>query len=128
MKAHSSFPAIQSHWNIPFKMFAFLAMSGVAHAQNEASVQDDKAWLQSKGALLFEDTFDRKVAGNGLKDIGNGWESATADRAPQIRQADIDEASSRSTAMVRLLGMASTSITMPGSPMVGQHCAFGFPA
>jgi len=91
MKAHSSFPAIQSHWNIPFKMFAFLAMSGVAHAQNEASVQDDKAWLQSKGALLFEDTFDRKVAGNGLKDIGNGWESATADRAPQIRQADIDE-------------------------------------
>jgi len=91
MKTPSSLPAVQSHWNISFKVFVVLAISGIAQAQDGASVQDDKAWLQSKGTLLFEDTFDRKVTGNGLKDIGNGWESATADRAPQIRQADIDE-------------------------------------
>jgi hypothetical protein len=50
----------------------------------------DAAWLQEKGALLFHDAFERAVTGNGLKGIGNGWESATADRVPQIRQADLD--------------------------------------
>jgi len=50
----------------------------------------DAAWLQGKGTLLFQDAFERTVTGNGLKGIGNGWESATADRVPQIRQADLD--------------------------------------
>ena len=31
------------------------------------------------------------MTGNGLKGIGNGWESATADRVPQIRQADLND-------------------------------------
>lgn len=53
------------------------------------SAADDAAWLQTKGTLVFHDTFDRSVTDNGLKGIGNGWESATADRVPQIRQADI---------------------------------------
>jgi hypothetical protein len=52
---------------------------------------DDAAWLKEKGKLLFADTFDREETGNGLKAIGNGWESATADRVPQIKQADLDE-------------------------------------
>lgn len=52
---------------------------------------DDTAWLQSKGTLIFQDTFDREEDGNGLKAIGNGWESATADRIPKIKQADLDE-------------------------------------
>jgi hypothetical protein len=51
---------------------------------------DDAAWLQTKGALLFHDAFEREETGNGLKDIGNGWESATADRVPHIKQADLD--------------------------------------
>ena len=51
---------------------------------------DDAGWLQSKGTLLFHDAFEREETGNGLKDIGNGWESATADRVPQIKQADLD--------------------------------------
>jgi len=52
---------------------------------------DDAAWLQAKGTLLFHDAFEREETGTGLKAIGNGWESATADRVPQIKQADLDE-------------------------------------
>ena len=52
---------------------------------------DDATWLQTKGALIFQDTFDREEAGNGMKAIGNGWESATADRAPNVKQADLDD-------------------------------------
>jgi hypothetical protein len=51
---------------------------------------DDTAWLQSKGTLIFHDAFEREETGNGLKGIGNGWESATADRVPEIKQADLD--------------------------------------
>ncbi len=51
---------------------------------------NDTAWLQSKGTLLFHDAFERDETGNGLKGIGNGWESATADRVPQLKQDDLD--------------------------------------
>lgn len=52
--------------------------------------RDDAAWLRKKGTLLFEDTFDREEDGNGKAAIGKGWESATADRAPHLKQADLD--------------------------------------
>src|SRR4051794_3901649 len=52
--------------------------------------RDDAAWLRGKGALVYHDSFDREETGSGLKGIGNGWESATADRVPQIKQADLD--------------------------------------
>jgi hypothetical protein len=54
------------------------------------SAADDATWLQTKGTLIFHDTFERDETGTGLKDIGNGWESATADRVPKIKQADLD--------------------------------------
>ena len=41
--------------------------------------------------MIFADTFDREEDGNGLKAIGNGWESATADRASHIKQVDLDD-------------------------------------
>ena len=50
---------------------------------------DDAAWLRS-GTLLFEDAFDREEDGNLAKAIGNGWNSATADRVPDVKQADLD--------------------------------------
>lgn len=59
-------------------------------AASRISVADDAAWLRSKGRLIFADAFDREETGNGAKAIGNGWESATADRAPTIKQADLD--------------------------------------
>lgn len=55
-----------------------------------AVIADDAAWLRTQGTLVFHDSFDREEAGNGLKAIGNGWESATADRVPDIKQADLD--------------------------------------
>ncbi|MFM8496304.1 MAG: hypothetical protein ACKOEM_12380 [Planctomycetia bacterium] len=50
---------------------------------------DDAAWLRG-GTLLFEDSFDREEDGNLAKAIGNGWNSATADRVPDVKQADLD--------------------------------------
>lgn len=51
---------------------------------------DDALWLRMKGTIVFEDRFEREEDGNLAKAIGNGWESATADRVPNIKQADID--------------------------------------
>ena len=54
------------------------------------SAADDTAWLQTKGTLIFHDAFERDETGTGLTGIGNGWESATADRVPKLKQADLD--------------------------------------
>lgn len=51
---------------------------------------DDAAWLRQRGTLLFKDSFDREEEGNLAAAIGNGWTSATANRVPQIKQADLD--------------------------------------
>jgi hypothetical protein len=52
--------------------------------------RSDRDWLHSAGKLIFHDAFEREEEGNGLRGIGNGWESATADRVPHIKQADLD--------------------------------------
>jgi hypothetical protein len=52
---------------------------------------DDAAWLRERGTLLFKDSFDREEEGNLAAAIGNGWNSATANRVPQIKQADLDD-------------------------------------
>jgi len=51
---------------------------------------DDTSWLQKTGKLIFRDEFEREEDGNGMKAIGNGWESATADRVPHLKMADLD--------------------------------------
>lgn len=63
----------------------------VAVLQGSPLQANDRAWLRERGTLIFEDTFDREEAGNGIAAIGNGWESATADRVPHIKMADLDE-------------------------------------
>jgi hypothetical protein len=55
-----------------------------------ALAQDDSAWLREQGRLVFHDSFEREEEGNLAKAIGNGWNSATADRVPEIKQADLD--------------------------------------
>ena len=62
-----------------------------AEAKPATQPSKDAAWLAEKGKAIFHDSFDRDETGNGLKDLGNGWESATADRVPQIKQADLDQ-------------------------------------
>ena len=51
---------------------------------------NDRFWLESRGVLIFHDAFERQEDGNLAKAIGNGWNSATADRVPQIKMADLD--------------------------------------
>ncbi|MBM3858829.1 MAG: LamG domain-containing protein [Verrucomicrobia bacterium] len=55
-----------------------------------AAPRDDAVWLREKGTLIFHDAFEREETGNLAKAIGNGWNSATADRVPHIKQADLD--------------------------------------
>lgn len=52
---------------------------------------DDAAWLTKQGTLIFHDAFEREEDGNLAKAIGNGWNSATADRVPHLKMADLDE-------------------------------------
>lgn len=54
-----------------------------------SAAADDSAWLKS-GTLIFEDSFDREEDGNLAAAIGNGWNSATANRVPDVKQADLD--------------------------------------
>ncbi|QOV89590.1 LamG domain-containing protein [Humisphaera borealis] len=69
---------------------ALLSAAAPGDDTKSANGRDDAAWLKSKAKLVFHDEFDREEDGNGLKAIGNGWESATADRVPKIKQADLD--------------------------------------
>jgi len=55
------------------------------------AAEDDAAWLRDHGTLLWHDSFDREEEGNLATAIGNGWTSATADRVPAVKQADLDE-------------------------------------
>lgn len=76
---------------MPLRRLTLLGLLTLTLAAAEPPARDDAAWLKEKGKLLFADTFDREETGTGLKALGNGWESATADRVPQIKQADLDE-------------------------------------
>ncbi len=52
--------------------------------------RDTPAWLESRATLIFHDDFEREESGNLAAALGNGWNSATADRVPAIKQADLD--------------------------------------
>lgn len=71
-------------------LLAPLVALHAADSKPSAAPYDDAAWLREKGALIFHDAFEREETGNGAKAIGNGWNSATADRVPQLKQADLD--------------------------------------
>lgn len=69
-----------------------VSLSLTLHAEPEKRITavDDAAWLSGPGTLIFHDAFEREEDGNLAGAIGNGWNSATADRVPQIKQADLD--------------------------------------
>jgi len=69
---------------------AMLLACYVVVIHTSAAMADDDAWLRDKGTLLFKDSFDREEDGNLAAAIGNGWNSATANRVPNIKQADLD--------------------------------------
>ncbi|MCE9630549.1 MAG: hypothetical protein K8S94_07510 [Planctomycetia bacterium] len=83
MSIHTT--SIRVAYSLPLLIGAALTMSGPT-----TTAGDDAAWLREKGTLLFEDSFDREEDGNLAAAVGNGWESATANRVPDVKQADLD--------------------------------------
>jgi hypothetical protein len=55
-----------------------------------AASSTDATWLRENGTLIFHDAFEREETGNGAKAIGHGWNSATADRVPHLKMANLD--------------------------------------
>lgn len=72
--------------SFPF-LAACLALASVILAGERG---DTPAWLESRATLIFHDDFEREESGNLAAALGNGWNSATADRVPAIKQADLD--------------------------------------
>jgi hypothetical protein len=109
---------------IPLTLF-LITLSGVASAT--AAPGRDAAWLQSKGTVVFHDAFEREEDGNLLKAIGNGWESATADRVPQIKQADLDEGILKIASATKAAGHAAHIHHDAGFADGGVVIRFRFP-
>ena len=88
---------------------------------------DDAAWIRERATLVFHDPFERSVNGNLMKAIGNGWESATADRVPQIRQADIESGTLKIASATKEAGHAAHIHHDAGFEDGGAQIRFRFP-
>jgi hypothetical protein len=77
--------------------------------------QSDSTWLSTKGTLIFHDAFEREEDGNLAKAIGNGWNSATADRVPHIKMADLDQG---------ILKVASASVEAKHAAHIHHEAGF----
>lgn len=110
-----------------FLITALLAPLAASFAADDSKPRNDVAWLQSKGTLLFHDAFEREEDGTGLKAIGNGWESATADRVPAIKQADLDDGILKVTSATREAGHAAHIHHDAGFADGGAVVRFKFP-
>lgn len=75
-------------WQVGYRLVSIT--SGRSSTRTPAAA-DDAAWLRNNGTLILTDTFDREEDGNLAAAIGNGWNSATANRVPDIKQADLDD-------------------------------------
>lgn len=97
-----------------------MMLAGSMHA-------DDAAWFREHGALVFHDAFERSEDGNGLKAIGNGWESATADRVPRIKQAHLEDGILKITSATKEAGHAAHIHHEAGFTDGGVIVRFRFP-
>lgn len=98
-----------------------------AFTSSAADAPNDLAWLQKSGTQIFHETFDREETGTGLKAIGNGWESATADRVPAIKQADLDGGILKITSATKEAGHAAHIHHDAGFTDGGAVVRFKFP-
>ena len=106
---------------------SILSLALLLLAPMSAVPADDAAWLREKGELLFHDAFEREETGNGLAAIGNGWESATADRVPQIKQADLDGGILKIASATKAAGHAAHIHHEAGFTDGGALVRFRFP-
>ena len=89
--------------------------------------QDSTAWLEKHATLVFHDAFGREEQGNLAKAIGNGWNSATADRVPEIRQADLDDGILKVASATKEAGHAAHIHHEAGFTDGGAVVRFRFP-
>ncbi len=75
-------------FSLTYQLLGIFATALLSLASDDA---EPAAQLRHEGTLIFRDSFDREEKGNGATALGNGWESATANRVPNIRQADLDD-------------------------------------
>jgi len=89
-----------------FLLVLSAAVVPLSHARAQ-EIRNDPSWLREKGTQIFHDSFDRQVEGNLAKAIGNGWNSATADRVPHLRQADIEAGTLKISSATKEAGHAA---------------------
>jgi len=104
-----------------------LAAQAVVHAAGTPEPRGDVAWLHEKGQLVFHDAFDREEEGNLDKAIGNGWESATANRVPNIKMADLDDGILKIASATKEAGHAAHIHHEAGFTDGGAVVRFRFP-
>ncbi len=68
-----------------------------------------------------------RKTGNGLTALGNGWESATADRVPSIKQADLDAGILKISSATKAAGHAAHIHHEAGFTDGGAVVRFRFP-
>jgi hypothetical protein len=113
-----------------FPLSPLLALSCLAQAvaENPAATSDaDALRLRQHGTLIFHDTFEREEEGNLAKAIGNGWNSATADRVPHLKQADLDGGTLKVQSATKEAGHAAHIHHEAGFEDGGVTLRFRFP-
>ena len=79
--------------------------------------QDTTAWLEKNATLILHDAFEREEDGNLAKAIGNGWNSATADRVPDVKMADLDGG------ILKVASASEAATSLPLAPSNITRCA-----
>jgi hypothetical protein len=105
----------------------FAALIQLILLNHPVLAQDFVAWLEENATLLFHDRFDREEQGNLAGAIGNGWNSATADRVPHIKMADLDEGVLKVTSATKEAGHAAHIHHEAGFKDGGVVVRFRFP-
>lgn len=96
-------------------------------ADSSGAKESDTLRLAQKGTLIFHDSFEREEDGNLAKAIGNGWNSATADRVPQLKQADLDGGTLKISSATKEAGHAAHIHHEAGFEHGGVTVRFRFP-
>lgn len=104
-----------------------LLLTAISLATCDDLRADDAAWLKEKGSLIFHDAFEREETGILAAAIGNGWNSATANRVPQTKMADLDEGILKISSATKEAGHAAHIHHEAGFTDGGAIVRFKFP-
>jgi hypothetical protein len=110
-----------------FLPLALCACTAVAAPEPAPQPDPDALRLTQHGTLLFHDSFEREEDGTHAKAIGNGWNSATADRVPHLKQADLDGGTLKISSATKEAGHAAHIHHEAGFENGGVTIRFRFP-